>query len=1088
MRNFTRTTKIVLSLNIFALFMFLSTSSLGQLIEYEPMDYVAGNQLELQTGYTALNSGDSIVISSGSLSYTGLQASTGNKIAFDKWGIDASKSFTAQTTGTIYYSFLLNVTDLGGLLEAGGYFSALIANGTTFGATVWTRKNGAGYDIGVNPRTSAANTVWSTASYAINTTVFVVVSYEMDPSAGDVVKLWVNPTPGSAEPTTTLTATNTGTDLSSVAGFLIRQDSESETPFIEMDELRVGNTWADVTPIGATANPVTSITVTSANDSTTISTAGGTLQMSATVLPVDATIATVTWSVIDGTGHAIISETGLLTAVLSGTVTVRASANDGSGIYGEFIVTLNNQNPPILVSGITVTGANSATTIDTYHGTLQMSADVLPVDATDATYTWSVVNGTGTATISASGLLTAATDGVVTVVATANDASGVTGTLDITLSNQVIAQTSIYDIQYSTTGDSPLNGQVVTVTGTVTAVEGTKYYIQDAPGAWNGVYVYAFDNTPAIGDNVTITATVSEYNGLTELTSVTSTTINSSGNAVVSDTITTGAAASEEAYEGVLVTVMYAKCEVTGTTWDINDGTGTLKVYNKIYDYTTEVVDNYYHVTGVMTWYSAGSIYEIYPRSAADVVVASVNTEANITGFELAEQTGVATINATAGTVAIEVFQGTNLTALVPTITLSSGATINPASGVAQDFSSAVAYTVTAQDGSTTKNWTVTVTVSTSLNTAAEIVTFDFTAADTQAADEVINSAAGTVTVYVFPDVNVTNLTPTITLSSGATINPTSGTSQDFTNAVAYTVTAQDGTTQKTWTVTVVKQTVTSIYDIQYTTLTSGDSPLKGQTVTTTGTITAVKNYDSSNGLAMGYFIQSKGHDDYSGIYVESPNLFAVGDSIYVTGKVTEDYNFTIINNVISSKLTQPDKTVSPKTVTIAQINSEAYEGMFVYTYNASCSEVVNTYGEWKISSGSDTTNVDDLLLPNGAFSSITIDLNATYNISGVIYYSYGEYTLLPRDIAEVIYLAVDDIQLENVSIYPNPVNSTLHIDNVSNFDRIVVSNILGQQVSNYSNLDSNIEVDFNKLNEGVYFVSLISESNVVKTFKVVKK
>ena len=41
------------------------------------------------------------------------------------------------------------------------------------------------------------------------------------------------------------------------------------------------------------------------------------------------------------------------------------------------------------------------------------------------------------------------------------------------------------------------------------------------------------------------------------------------------------------------------------------------------------------------------------------------------------------------------------LTALSPTITISPGATINPASGTPQDFSSPVTYTVTAQDGST---------------------------------------------------------------------------------------------------------------------------------------------------------------------------------------------------------------------------------------------------------------------------------------------------------------------------------------------------------------------------------------------------
>ncbi|HBB12978.1 MAG TPA: hypothetical protein DCZ76_01725 [Treponema sp.] len=50
-----------------------------------------------------------------------------------------------------------------------------------------------------------------------------------------------------------------------------------------------------------------------------------------------------------------------------------------------------------------------------------------------------------------------------------------------------------------------------------------------------------------------------------------------------------------------------------------------------------------------------------------------------------------------------------NLKTLKPTILVSEGARISPASGVAQDFTNPVDYTVTAQDGST-KVWTVSVT------------------------------------------------------------------------------------------------------------------------------------------------------------------------------------------------------------------------------------------------------------------------------------------------------------------------------------------------------------------------------------------
>lgn len=89
-----------------------------------------------------------------------------------------------------------------------------------------------------------------------------------------------------------------------------------------------------------------------------------------------------------------------------------------------------------LVSSIAVQGQGGATTITSNGGTLQMNAHVLPTYADDDTYIWSVTNGTGSASIDASGLLTAITNGTVTVTATANDASGTTGSTVITISNQ----------------------------------------------------------------------------------------------------------------------------------------------------------------------------------------------------------------------------------------------------------------------------------------------------------------------------------------------------------------------------------------------------------------------------------------------------------------------------------------------------------------------------------------------------------------------------------------------------------------------------------------------------------------------------
>jgi len=85
-------------------------------------------------------------------------------------------------------------------------------------------------------------------------------------------------------------------------------------------------------------------------------------------------------------------------------------------------------------------------------------------------------------------------------------------------------------------------------------------------------------------------------------------------------------------------------------------------------------------------------------------------TGTDIVGFSFTSQTNAATINATTHTVAIEVAYTADITSLTPTITLSYGATVIPTSGVARDFTNPVPYTVTAEDGVTYQEWTVTVT------------------------------------------------------------------------------------------------------------------------------------------------------------------------------------------------------------------------------------------------------------------------------------------------------------------------------------------------------------------------------------------
>ena len=154
------------------------------------------------------------------------------------------------------------------------------------------------------------------------------------------------------------------------------------------------------------------------------------------------------------------------------------------------------------------------------------------------------------------------------------------------------------------------------------------------------------------------------------------------------------------------------------------------------------------------------------------IEVPALSDQKDMLTFVLADQTGPATIDAGAATVAIEVDNGTGLTSLSPTITISDDATISPTSGTPQDFSSAVTYTVTAQDGST-KDWTVNVTEAAPLSDQKDMLTFVL--AD-QTGPATIDAGAATVAIEVDNGTGLTSLSPTITISDDATISPTSGT------------------------------------------------------------------------------------------------------------------------------------------------------------------------------------------------------------------------------------------------------------------------------------------------------------------------
>ncbi|WP_179215544.1 right-handed parallel beta-helix repeat-containing protein [Paenibacillus sp. MY03] len=124
-------------------------------------------------------------------------------------------------------------------------------------------------------------------------------------------------------------------------------------------------------------------------------------------------------------------------------------------------------------------------------------------------------------------------------------------------------------------------------------------------------------------------------------------------------------------------------------------------------------------------------------------------TGRSITGFEVAGQLGPSVIDSSAHTVSFTMPAGSGLGAIVPNITLSEGAAIDPPSGASVDFTSGtVAYTVTADNGEQ-QIWQVTVRQEMPSGTEVELIRSGNVEAVYETIQEAVDAAQAGDTVLI---------------------------------------------------------------------------------------------------------------------------------------------------------------------------------------------------------------------------------------------------------------------------------------------------------------------------------------------------
>ena len=530
--------------------------------------------------------------------------------------------------------------------------------------------------------------------------------------------------------------------------------------------------------------PVTGITVTGAGGASTITQNNGTLALTATVTPANATNKSVTWSIINGTGQATINSSGVVTAVANGTVTARATANDGSGVYGQLVITISNQVIP--VTGITVTGAGGATTITQDNGTLALTATVTPSNATNKTVTWSIINGTGQATISSTGVVTAVANGTVTARATANDGSGVTGQLVITISGQVIPVTGITVIGAGGASTITQNNGTLSLTATVTPANATNKSV-----TWsiiNGTGQATINSSGVVtavsNGTVTARATANDGSGVygqlvitisDQVIPVTGITVTGAGGAT---TIT-----QDNGTLALIATVTPANATNKSVTWSIINGTGQATINS----------------SGVVTAVANGTVTARATANdgsgvSGQLVITISDQVIPVTGITVTGEGGATTITQDNGTLALTAIvtpaNATNKTVTWSIVNGTGQATINSTGVVTAVANGTVTARATANDGSGVSGQLV-ITIS---NQVIPVAGISVTGAGGSSA---ISSAGGQLqlTATVTPS-NATNKAVTWSIINGtgqATINSTGLVTAVANGTVTARATANDG-------------------------------------------------------------------------------------------------------------------------------------------------------------------------------------------------------------------------------------------------------------------------------------------------------
>lgn len=229
-------------------------------------------------------------------------------------------------------------------------------------------------------------------------------------------------------------------------------------------------------------------------------------------------------------------------------------------------------------------------------------------------------------------------------------------------------------------------------------------------------------------------------------------------------------------------------------------------------------------------------------------------------------------------------------------------------------------------------------------------------------------------------------------------------------------------------------------------------SPLVGQTVTTSGIVTA-NNVTSATSGVIGYFLQDPAGGPWSGVYVyDNTQLPNIGDAVIMEAEVAEYFDLTELINVTSFTVISTGNALpAPAALTTGEVASgEAYEGCLVTITNAQCTTPDADYGEAIFDDGSGPCKTNDYIyIPESGWIQ-----DEYYSLTGPLNYHYEEYKIEVRGADDVaIGLGTDRLRAAGLQVYPVPTNGNATITLPEPLAQIQVYSATGSLVATLNNL-----------------------------------